>query len=490
MTEKPRVRFAPSPTGRLHIGNARTALYNWLFARHCGGTVILRIEDTDRERTADHFERDILEGLQWLAIDWDEGPGRGGDYGPYRQCERLDMYDACLKELIAAGKVYPCYCSDEELEHERQAQILRKEPPRYSGRCRTLSREAAQRYERAGVKPAWRYRVEEGEVGFLDLIKGSMQFSADAIGDFIIVRSNGIPAYNFAAVIDDHLMEVSHVIRGEDHLSNTALQILLYQALGFDPPQFAHHSLILGTDRTKLSKRHGTVSVSDFRDAGILSAALANYLSLLGGSAARGKEVISREDMIGHFSLEKTGRGGAIFDHKKLLWLNGNYIRGYDTEGLTELSIPFITRAGYDCASVDRSWLSRVVAAVQGNIKTLADIGEYMGIFFDDDFELSGEARAVIERTGAVEVIESLSRALKSGLTDYNDIMERIRSETGMTGRSLFMPLRVALTGMTSGPELDRLFALLGTKSLIERTDNILKTLTDGSPVSPDRKTT
>lgn len=487
MKEKPRVRFAPSPTGRLHIGNARTALYNWLFARHYGGTFILRIEDTDRERTETHYERDILDGLTWLAIDWDEGPDRSGGYGPYRQCERLDLYDSYLKGLIAAGAVYPCYCTDEELERERQAQVLRKEPPRYSGRCRNISREDTLRYEQEGIKPAWRFKVEGGAAQFRDLIKGDMKFNADTIGDFIIVRSNGIPAYNFAAVIDDHLMEVSHVIRGEDHLSNTALQILLYRALGFDPPVFAHHSLILGKDRTKLSKRHGTVSVSEFRDAGIIPEALSNYLSLLGSTADRGREVISREDMIGRFALEKTGRGGAIFDHKKLTWLNGHYIRTYDTDRLTELSIPFISRAGYDCTSVDRPSLSYMVDAVKDNIKTLSEIGEYMGIFFNDDFDLSDGVLSVIEDTGAVDIIKSLHRALtREGTVNYDAVMKSVRDETGATGRSLFMPVRIALTGKTAGPELDKLFTILGNESMIKRTDNILRILAERNDAPPE----
>ncbi len=275
---EPRVRFAPSPTGELHVGNARTALFNWLYARHYGGKLILRIEDTDRERTRRAYENNLLEDLKWLTLDWDEGPDRAGAVGPYRQSERLELYDAFLKRLIQEGKVYPCYCTEEELELERTALLSRKMAPRYLGKCRNLTQAQRRKLEAQGRKPTYRFRVESGTIAFHDGIRGAMKFEGEAIGDFIIVRSTGIPAYNFAVVIDDHFMEISSVIRGEDHLSNTAIQLMLYRAFDFDPPEFAHHSLILGKDRTKLSKRHGSVSVREFREQGILPEALLNYL--------------------------------------------------------------------------------------------------------------------------------------------------------------------------------------------------------------------
>lgn len=477
MRKRPRVRFAPSPTGNLHIGNARTALYNWLFARHFGGAFILRIEDTDRERTSSHFERDIIEGLKWLSIDWDEGPDKAGLYGPYRQFERLELYGEYLEKLIAANKVYPCYCSDDELESERQAQILKKIPPRYSGTCRNLSREKAIQLENEGRKPAWRFKVERGSLEFKDLIRGNMRFSADSIGDFIIVRSNGIPAYNFAAVVDDHHMEISHVIRGEDHLSNTALQIMLCRTLGFNPPLFAHHSLILGSDRTKLSKRHGSVSVSEFRNAGILPEALSNYLSLLGSSFAKGKEFFSREEMIEQFSLDKTGRGGAIFDNKKLRWINGTYIRNCDTDRLLELMKPFISQAGYDYDAIDGKWLYMVAEAIKENISALSETGEYIDIFFDDRFDVSDKAVSILEKKESIEIITSLRNILKSGNSDYEATMEAVSKETGASGRALFMPVRAAVTGKTWGPEMEKLFYILDRKSLITRIDYTLELL-------------
>ena len=352
MSRKYRVRFAPSPTGDLHVGNARTALFNWLFAKHYEGRFILRIEDTDQERTSRIFERNLLEDLKWLSLYWDEGPEKGGEFGPYHQIERLPLYNTYLKKLIADERVYPCYCTEEELEAERLTLLSMKMMPRYMGKCRNLTDSERKSLETKGRNAAFRFKVKPGSIEFDDLIRGSMKFEGEAIGDFIIVRSNGIPSYNFAVVIDDHLMEITHVIRGEDHLSNTAIQILLYGALGFTPPSFAHHSLILGRDRSKLSKRHGSVSVREFRKKGILPKALLNYLSLLGGSLGEGKEFASLDEIIDMFSLERAGKSGAIFDESKLKWLNAMYIRDCDVETLIELLSPFLKKAGYDPESL------------------------------------------------------------------------------------------------------------------------------------------
>jgi glutamyl-tRNA synthetase len=289
---KPRVRFAPSPTGELHIGNARTAFFNWLYARHHGGKLVLRIEDTDRQRSTRAFEARVIDDLKWLSLDWDEGPDGKGEVGPYRQSERLELYESFLKSLQKDGRVYPCYCTEDELEVERTSLLSRKMAPRYMGKCRNLTEADRRRLEAQGRRPTWRFRVSQGAVLFQDLIRGTMKFEGEAVGDFIIVRSNGTPAYNFAVVIDDHFMEISTVIRGEDHLSNTAIQLMLYGALGFEPPEFAHHSLILGKDRTKLSKRHGSVSVREFREKGILPEALLNYLALLGSSIGEGRRSV------------------------------------------------------------------------------------------------------------------------------------------------------------------------------------------------------
>ena len=400
-----RVRFAPSPTGELHVGNARTALFNWIFARHYGGAFLLRIEDTDRLRTTGVFEANLLDDLKWLGIDWDEGPGAGGSYGPYRQSERLELYRDCLRRLTVKDQVYPCYCTEAELDAERADLVARRMMPRYMGKCRHLTEAERRRLAGEGRLPVWRFRVDEGAIAFDDLIRGSMAFQGDAIGDFIIVRSNGIPSYNFAVVVDDHFMEISHVIRGEDHLSNTATQLLLYRALGFIPPVFAHHALILGKDRAKLSKRHGAVSVREFRRRGILPEVLLNTLALLGSSFGSGREVVSAEEIVKGFSLERTGKGGAIFDEEKLLWLNGVYIRRYETKALTDLLLPFIHEAGYDGHGWERDRLESIVAAVRDSLPTLADIGGLLEIFSDERYRIDEEAALLLRGDDAKQVL-------------------------------------------------------------------------------------
>ncbi|HUH66041.1 MAG TPA: glutamate--tRNA ligase, partial [Syntrophales bacterium] len=472
MTElKPRVRFAPSPTGDLHVGNARTALFNWLYARRYGGSFVLRIEDTDQQRTSETFERNILEDLRWLSLTWDEGPDKDGGFGPYHQIKRLKIYEGFIKKLADAGCVYPCYCTEEELEMERRELLAMKMMPRYMGKCKSLSEKEREAFEKSGRKPALRFSVEKGPIEFNDLIRGEMKFEGEAIGDFIIVRSNRVPSYNFAAVVDDHLMEITHVIRGEDHLSNTAIQLLLYRALGFKPPVFAHHSLVLGKDRGKLSKRHGAVTVREFRKRGILSEALVNYLSLLGGSAVDGKEVASIGEIIGAFSLERAGRSGAIFDEDKLRWLNAIYIRNSDIERLTDLLIPFIREAGHDIHLMDRGWLVRVVEAVKDNIVTLADFAGYLDIFIDEKCQMTEEARAVLGEAGAV--VRALHEVLEHNNIPerdfYRNLIHFVRKRTGLKSKELFLPIRAAVTGRTSGPELPKVFAILGKESVLLR---------------------
>lgn len=472
-----RVRFAPSPTGDLHVGNARTALFNWLFAKHYGGQFILRIEDTDQERTSPVFEKNILEDLKWLSVDWDEGPEKGGSLGPYHQIQRLDIYDKYTKELISTGKVYPCYCTEEELEAERVSLLSMRMMPRYTGKCKRLTDKEREALESRGRKPALRFSVDKGSIEFNDLIRGEMKFEGDAIGDFIIVRSNHIPSYNFAAVVDDHLMEITHVIRGEDHLSNTAIQLLLYRALGFEPPVFAHHSLILGKDRTKLSKRHGSVTVREFRKRGILSEALLNYLSLLGGSLGEGKEVASMEEIISMFSLDKAGKSGAIFDEGKLKWLNAIYIRNCDIDELAELLIPFIREAGYDIDLMGRGWLHQVVEALKDNLVTLADIGLYLDIFFDDRYQISDEARAILRDSAAVVNVlhEELEQNAIADRDFYRNLINSVRRKTGLKAKALYLPIRAALTGRTSGPELEKVFVILGKESILRRLERAIE---------------
>lgn len=485
MLDKSRVRFAPSPTGDLHVGNARTALFNWLFAKHYGGRFILRIEDTDQERTSKISERNLLEDLKWLSLDWDEGPEKGGEFGPYHQSERLALYTTHLNTLIADERVYPCYCTEEELEAERLGLLSMKMMPRYMGKCRNLTDRERRAHESKGRKAAFRFKVKSGSIEFDDLIRGPMKFEGEAIGDFIIVRSNGIPSYNFAVVIDDHCMEITHVIRGEDHLSNTAIQLQLYGALGFTPPSFAHHALILGRDRAKLSKRHGSVSVRDFRNKGILPKALLNYLSLLGGSLGEGKEYASPDEIINVFSLDRAGKSGAIFDEGKLRWLNAMYIRDCDVETLIELLPPFLREAGYDARLMDRPWLHRVVDAVKDNISTLSEIGGYIDMFVDEKYDVSAEAAEILQNETAAGVLKALHEVLSQGELSrgnfYPALIHAVRVKTGLKAKSLFMPLRAAVTGRTSGPELEKIFSILGKESILKRLEQTRRFLVHGN---------
>jgi nondiscriminating glutamyl-tRNA synthetase len=457
-----------------------------MFARHYGGEFILRIEDTDVVRTSKDFERRILEDLTWLDIDWDEGPGAGGEKGPYHQRERLDLYERYLNMLIRADRVYPCYCTEEELESERAELVFRRMAPRYMGKCRGLSDSERDTLAAQGRKAAYRFRVGTGPIIFEDLIRGAMKFDAETIGDFIIVRSNGVPAYNFAVVVDDHLMGISHVIRGEDHLSNTALQLLIYQALDLAPPLFAHHALILGKDRSKLSKRHGSVSVREFREKGVLPEVLLNYLALLGSSLGGEREVCTREEMIASFSVDRAGKSGAVFDEDKLKWLNGIYIRQLELHDLTNRLLPFMRAAGYpEVDTLDRLWIERVVEAVRSDLTRLSDIGDQMDIFFKDHFVLSDEAKRVLTDKQALTVIRALQQVLEalpvSGENDYQGIIASVERKTGAKGKKLLMPMRAAITGRIRGPELDRVFSILGPESLKQRVERAIS-----SPLATD----
>ena len=478
MVEPPRVRFAPSPTGELHVGNARTALFNWMFARHARGCLVLRIEDTDESRSALSYQESLLDDLQWLGLAWDEGQGKDGGYGPYKQSERLNIYSDHLKKLIAADLVYPCYCTEEELDEERQALILSKRMPRYMGKCRHLSEGERDALAAGGRKPCWRFKVPQATIEFNDLIRGPIRFEGEAIGDFIIVRSNGMPAYNFAVVIDDHLMGITHVIRGEDHLSNTALQSMLYRAFGFEPPAFAHHCLILGKDHAKLSKRHGSVSVGEFRRQGFLPEALINYLGLLGSSFADGREVLSQQEMVEAFSLERASKSGAVFDEEKLRWLNAIYIRSLPAEELLQRLQPFLHQAGFKTEGLDATWLIKVIETVKDELITLSDIGEHIALFFDDRYTMAAEALLLLQSENARKVIAAfgdyLACAQGSPEEIYAAAIKHAKEKSGVKGRDLFMPVRAALTGQLKGPELDKVFAVLGQDSAQKRLNRLV----------------
>ena len=466
-----RVRFAPSPTGYVHVGNARTALFNWLFARHHCGAFILRIEDTDVERSKEEFERQLLEDLGWLGLDWDEGPDIGGPFGPYRQSERQEIYHRHAIQLIDAGHAYYCFCSAEQLEAERQAALKAGQQPRYSGRCRTRPREEAARKVAAGEPAAIRLKVLPGVFNWNDLVHGATSFSSDVIGDPILVRSDGHPAYNYAVVIDDHIMEISHVIRGDDHISNTPRQLALYRAFGWEPPQFAHLSTILGPDRARLSKRHGATSLQNFRDMGILPEALRNYLALLGWSAADGvTEILSTQQLIEQFSLERIIKSPAVFDIEKLKWMNRHYMKESPPRRLAELSVPFLVQAGYVSGPADvpvLAWLERVLDATLKNLDQVDQLPAGARLIFEYDAAsvVNGdETRHVVEDLGAREVLKAfIPKAIEAGELTYEcfrEIAKSVQKETGKKGKDLFHPIRVALTGAVSGPELEKLIPI------------------------------
>jgi glutamyl-tRNA synthetase len=478
-----RVRFAPSPTGFMHVGNARTALFNYLFAKHHGGKLILRIEDTDTERHSEEAVNVIYEALRWMGIEWDEGPDVGGNYGPYRQSERLEIYREYIEKLKEKGLVYECYCTPEELEAMRKAQLERGEPPRYTGKCRHLTEKEKERLRREGRKPVLRFKVPEGRIiVFDDLVKGKIEINSKQLGgDFVIVRSSGVPVYNFVVVVDDALMKVTHVIRGEDHISNTPKQLLLYEALGFTPPKFAHLPMILGTDRSKLSKRHGSTSVKEFREKGYLPEAFTNFLALLGWYPKDGKEILSMEELIERFDIKDVNSAPAVFDTTKLNWMNQVYIRNYPVNRLTELLLPYLEKAGFDLSKFSREWLVKVVEVTREYFTLLSDAPTYMETFLNDEFDVTEEAKEFIfENPQRKEVIKLFYEKLKKlegelSQESFKKLVKEVGKELGVKGKNLFMPIRIGLTGKTSGPELPILAELLGKERTLKRIENTLK---------------
>ncbi|NLC38766.1 MAG: glutamate--tRNA ligase [Clostridia bacterium] len=476
--DKVRVRFAPSPTGPLHIGGARSALFNFLLARKTGGSFILRVEDTDLERSSPEAEENIKESLRWLGINWDEGVDVGGDYGPYRQTERLSIYNRYVQQLLADGRAYLCYCTEEELEAQRQSLMAKGEMPRYLGNCLNLTEEQREAFLRQGRKPAIRFRVPAGElISIQDLVRGEVVFESDGIGDFVIVKSDGIPTYNFAVVIDDALMKITHVIRGEEHLSNTPRQVLIYQALGFPLPAFAHISLILGKDRSKMSKRHGSTSVVQYREKGYLPEALVNFLALLGWSPEGEEEIFSMEELIEQFSLERVAKNPAVFDLDKLNWINGYYIRQKPPESITDLAIPYLQAAGYLPATMTQERYRhavKMVAAVQEYLSCVSEIVDHVQLFFAQDISFeTEEARAVIQEEQVPQVVRVFAGKLINAPDLETDTVKKILKETNkelkLGGRKVFMPLRVALTGRMHGPELYDIVSVLGKEEVLRR---------------------
>ncbi len=415
-----RVRFAPSPTGHLHIGSARSALFNYLFAKRQGGSFILRIEDTDQARNVDSSKEKLLESLKWLGIEWDESIDVGGAYGPYSCMERLDIYKQYLQQLLDAGKAYYCYMTEEELQAEREAQLARGEMPKYSGRDRNLTKEQRDAYEAQGLKPVIRFLVPQGQqITVNDAVRGDVTFDTDGIGDFVISRKDGIPMYNFAVVVDDHLMKISHVIRGEEHLSNTPRQVLLYQAFGWEAPHFGHASLILNAERQKMSKRDESIIqfIEQYRELGYLPEAIVNFVALLGWSPLGEEEIFSLDELGGQFSLDRFSKAPAVFDTDKLAWMNNQYIQKADLDKVVSLALPHLLKAGRiqedELSQERRDWVKRLVGLYQEQLRYGAEIVELTELFFRAEIEYNEEAKAVLQKEHVPEVLNQFIHELQ-----------------------------------------------------------------------------
>jgi len=484
--ENVRVRFAPSPTGYLHIGGARTALFNWLFAKKHNGKLILRIEDTDTERLKEDSVSQILSSLRWLGIDWDEGPEKGGDFGPYFQSQRQELYTQAVQTLIQENKAYHCFCSVEEIEEERQKQRQAGTPFRYPGKCRNLSHEEVQNRLKQGLSSVIRIKVPDaGQVIVEDIIRGTVTFESEQFDDFIIMKSNGTPAYNFACVVDDHAMQISHVIRAEEHLSNTPKQCLVYRALDYEIPLFAHLSMILAPDRSKLSKRHGATAVGEFQEMGCLPEALVNYLTLLGWSPTEEQsEIISPAQTIPSFSLEKVSKTAAVYDVVKLVWLNGQYMTNHDLDSLTLQTVPFFIQSGLisDLEGEEkRGYIRDVVNVVRERVRTLEELAEASRYFFQDivSYDEKGQQKYFVKQEG-VEALLSMGRECLRTLVCFDEesiesAYRQLMDELKIKGGVIIHPTRLALTGRTVSPGLFEVMALLGKKKCLERLDKAIE---------------
>jgi len=469
-----RVRMAPSPTGFFHVGSARTALFNYLFARHHGGTFVLRIEDTDMQRNDATFEQIIYDGMEWLGLNTDENPQDGGDFGPYRQSERFDIYREYCEKLVASGQAYRAYETTEELAKVKEQQQANKLPPRYNGAHRDLTSEQRAAFEAQGRKPVVRYRVLEGETSWVDLARGLISWNNREIDDFVIQKSDGSPTYNFACAVDDALMKISHVIRGEDGLSNTPRQILLGQSMGFAIPQFAHLPFLLGKDRSKLSKRHGAVNLLDYATEGILPDAMFNYLALLGWNPGGGEtqEIFSRDELIEKFSLEGVNRAGAIFDVEKLQWMNVQYLKQMPIGQFIELARPFLSEINLED---DIEYSKAALDMARERIHNISEIGSAATYFFRDDYTLDEAGKTKHLTDVSLPRLKQLHEKF-AALPEWNhDSVESairgLATELGIKPAELIHPSRMAVSGRTVGPSVFELLALLGRERVLRRFD-------------------
>ncbi len=476
-----RVRFAPSPTGKLHVGGARTAIYNWAFARACGGTFVLRIDDTDPTRSTDENTQIILRAMRWLGLDWDEGPEVGGDYGPYFQTERLSLYREAAEQLVAAGKAYYCFCSPQKLAADREAAAARHDSFQgYQRTCRNIDPQEAQARVDAGESYTIRIKVPDGRGNVIvpDAVHGEVSFNANDLDDFIIFRSDGTPTYNFATVVDDAAMKITHIIRGDDHLSNTPRQVIVYEALGAPTPTFAHISMILGSDGKKLSKRHGATSVEEYRDQGYLSDAFVNYLALLGWAPDGESTVISRDRLAREFSLDHVSKNPAIMDPKKLDYINAEYLHAMtDTEFAQQILLPELTKAGMDDGSQhDEAWYELLACALKPRTTLSSDVVDQARYLYVSDGELQYDPKAVkkwLAKQGAAEALDAAAQALRElepwDAATIEASLDPLPQALGMGKGKAFQPIRVACVGRAVSPGIGETLALLGREQTLAR---------------------
>lgn len=479
-----RVRIAPSPTGKFHLGTARTALFNYLFAKRNGGTFILRFEDTDLERSEDQYVKDIIDGLLWLGIGWDEGPEIGGEYGPYFQRQRGDIYQRYIDQLLKEGKAYQCYCSAEELEKERAAQQAAGQAPRYSGRCRTTTDSEQAAYEKEGRSSVIRFKVAPQRIVIDDMIRGRVEYDAELFGDFVIARSDGTPLFVFTNTIDDYTMKISHVLRGEEHLPNAAKQILIAQALNFLNPQFGHLPLILNADRSKMSKRKNPVSVTDdYRDKGYLPEALINFLVLLGWSSGTDREVYSMSELIQEFQIERVGKSPSVFDPEKLLWMNGYYLRTKELGAVAHLAQQFIgDKALRQETEKDPQRYLQIIALIQERMKILSEVEELISFFYrDPSYEAglligrkSDKERTRVALEAALRTLETLHRYT---VDEIEVPLRRAAQEAGVKDGELLWAVRVALSGKDASPGVFELLEVFGKDESLRRVNMALSAL-------------
>ncbi|ANB61808.1 glutamate--tRNA ligase [Anoxybacteroides amylolyticum] len=490
MSYEVRVRYAPSPTGHLHIGGARTALFNYLFARHHNGKFIVRIEDTDIERNVEGGEQSQLENLKWLGIEYDESVDKDGGYGPYRQTERLEIYRRYTNELLEKGFAYKCFCTPEELEQEREAQKAAGiAAPQYSGKCRHLTPEQINQLEAEGKPYTIRIKVPEEKVyEFEDMVRGRVSFDSKDIGDWVIVKANGIPTYNFAVVIDDHLMKITHVFRGEEHLSNTPKQLMIYEYFGWEAPQYAHLTLIVNENRKKLSKRDESIIqfVSQYKELGYLPEAMFNFFALLGWSPEGEEEIFTKEELIRIFDVSRLSKSPSMFDKQKLTWMNNQYIKKLDLDRLVELSLPHLVKAGRlpeTMSEEQKEWARHLIALYQEQMSYGAEIVELSELFFKEEVEYNEEAREVLSEEQVPDVLHAFLEEVKKlpsfMADDIKAAIKSVQKTTGQKGKKLFMPIRVATTGQTHGPELPLAIQLLGKKKVVQRLDKAIYSISE-----------